>query len=113
MTGPNIDPTFAVLFLAVTFGYALLLNIATLVIEDVGARRYERMQDRLLMLGWAGAVVLSAVLLTLVRASGAVPPPAAYSWAAFPLGMHAACLALALLAPAWAADRPPQPSERC
>ncbi len=28
-----------------------------------------------LMIGWAGAVVLSAVLLTLLRAVGAVPPP--------------------------------------
>jgi Peptidase family M28 len=56
-----------------------------------------------LMIGWAGAVVVSAALLTLVRAAGAVPPAAAYSWAAFPDGMHAACIALALLAPACAA----------
>jgi hypothetical protein len=56
-----------------------------------------------LMIGWAGAVVLSAALLTLVRVGGAVPPAAAYSWAAYPTGMHAACIALALLAPAGAA----------
>ncbi len=56
-----------------------------------------------LILGWAGAAIVSALLLALVRAGGAVPPAAAYSWAAFPGGMHAACIALALLAPACAA----------
>ncbi len=55
-----------------------------------------------LMIGWLGAVISAAVMLTLVRAGGAVPPAAAYSWAAHPLGMHAACVALALLAPACA-----------
>lgn len=55
-----------------------------------------------MMLGWLGAVLISAVLLTVLRASGAVPPAEAYSWAAFPDGMHAACVALALLAPACA-----------
>jgi hypothetical protein len=56
-----------------------------------------------LLLGWAGAVISCAVLLTIVRAGGGVPSASAYSWAAFPQGMHAACIALALLAPAWAA----------
>ena len=55
-----------------------------------------------LMLGWLGVVIISAVLLTVLRASGAVPPAEVYSWAAFPDGMHAACVALALLAPACA-----------
>ncbi len=55
-----------------------------------------------LMIGWLGAVIAAALLLTLVRAGGAVPPAEAYSWAAHPLGMHAACVALALLAPACA-----------
>ena len=56
-----------------------------------------------LMLGWAGAVISCALLLTVLRVSGAVPPGEAYSWAAFPDGMHAACVALGLLSPACAA----------
>jgi len=51
---------------------------------------------------WLGLTGVAAVLLALVRAAGAVPPAAAYSWAAYPIGMHAACVALALLAPACA-----------
>jgi hypothetical protein len=49
-----------------------------------------------------GVTGVAAVLLSLVRAAGAVPPATAYSWAAFPFGMHAASIALALLAPACA-----------
>ena len=56
-----------------------------------------------LTLGCAGAALVSALLLALVRARGAVPPAAAYSWAGSPDGMHAASIALALLAPACAA----------
>ncbi len=52
-----------------------------------------------LLIGWAGTVLAAAVLVMLVRASGAVPPAEAYGWAAHPLGMHIACVALALLAP--------------
>ena len=52
-----------------------------------------------LLTGWVGAVLLAAMLLVVVRASGAVPPAEAYGWAAHPLGMHAACVALTLLAP--------------
>ena len=55
-----------------------------------------------LMVSWLGALFAAAILLTLVRASGAVPPAEAYSWAAHSLGMHVACVALALLAPACA-----------
>ena len=55
-----------------------------------------------LMVSWLGALLAAAILLTLVRASGAVPPAEAYSWAAHSLGMHVACVALALLAPACA-----------
>ncbi len=55
-----------------------------------------------LMVGWAGAVLACSVLLTVLRALNAVPPAVAYSWAAFPAGMHAAAVALAFLAPAWA-----------
>jgi hypothetical protein len=51
------------------------------------------------LLGLTGVAVL---LLSLARAAGAVPAAAAYSWAAWPFGMHAASLALAALAPACA-----------
>jgi hypothetical protein len=52
-----------------------------------------------LLAGWVAVILVAALLVTLVRASGAVPPAAAYGWAAHPLGMHVACVALALLAP--------------
>lgn len=52
-----------------------------------------------LLAGWVATVLTAAVLVMLVRASGAVPPAEAYGWAAHPLGMHIACVALALLAP--------------
>jgi hypothetical protein len=52
-----------------------------------------------LLAGWVVMVLVAAVLVMLVRASGAVPPAEAYGWAAHPLGMHIACVALALLAP--------------
>ena len=54
------------------------------------------------LVAWLGVTGVAAVLLSLARSAGAVPPAAAYSWAAFPLGMHAASIALALLAPACA-----------
>jgi hypothetical protein len=56
-----------------------------------------------LLCGWFGAIVISAGLLALMRAWGAVPPALAYAWTAHPEGMHAACVAVALLAPACAA----------
>jgi hypothetical protein len=52
-----------------------------------------------LLSGWLAMVLAAAVMVMLVRASGAVPPAAAYGWAAHPLGIHIACVALALLAP--------------
>ena len=52
-----------------------------------------------LLTGWLCAVLPAALLVALVRAIGAVPPATAYGWAAHPLGMHVACVALALLAP--------------
>jgi hypothetical protein len=83
------------LALAAALGYALWgikrrVGVPALaVVYGIGA----------LVVSWAAAVIVSAILLVLVRAAGAVPPAAAYSWAAFPDGMHAACLALALLVP--------------
>ena len=52
-----------------------------------------------LMVGWLGAILAAVILLVLIRASGSVPPAEAYGWTAHPAGMHAACVALALLAP--------------
>ena len=54
------------------------------------------------LIGWLIVIGVAAALLSVARTSGAVPPAEAYSWAAYPLGMHAACIALALLAPACA-----------
>jgi len=54
------------------------------------------------VIGWLAVSGVAACLLSLVRAKGAVPPAEAYSWAAYPQGMHATSLALALLAPACA-----------
>ncbi|HVN99494.1 MAG TPA: M28 family peptidase [Steroidobacteraceae bacterium] len=53
--------------------------------------------------GWLCALLPAALLLALVRGTGAVPPAEAYGWTAHPLGMHIACVALALLAPLLAA----------
>ncbi|MGH8254056.1 MAG: M28 family peptidase [Steroidobacteraceae bacterium] len=52
---------------------------------------------------WLGVTLIAAVLVSVLRASGAVPPAEAYGWAAHPLGLHAACVALALLVPLMAA----------
>ena len=54
------------------------------------------------LVAWLGVTGVAAVLLSLARSAGAIPPASAYSWAAYPLGMHAASIALALLAPACA-----------
>ena len=56
-----------------------------------------------IMCAWLGAIAVTVGLLAVLRAAGAVPPAVAYSWAAHPGGMHAACVALALLAPVCAA----------
>jgi Peptidase family M28 len=57
-----------------------------------------------MMIGWVGAILVCALLLSVLRFTGAVPSAAdGYSWAAYPGGMHAAAIALALLAPACAA----------
>jgi hypothetical protein len=53
------------------------------------------------LIAWLAAGGVAACLLSLVRTMGAVPPAEAYSWAAYPQGMHAATLALALLSPAF------------
>jgi cellulose synthase/poly-beta-1,6-N-acetylglucosamine synthase-like glycosyltransferase len=43
---------FALLFFLAAYGYGLVLSMATLLLEDFGARRNERLSDRLIMLPW-------------------------------------------------------------
>jgi cellulose synthase/poly-beta-1,6-N-acetylglucosamine synthase-like glycosyltransferase len=47
-----VDGTFALLFFLAAYGYGLVLSMATLLLEDFGARRTERLSDRLIMLPW-------------------------------------------------------------
>ncbi len=44
---------FAVLFWLVAYGYGLILSLAGLVLEEVSYRRYTRLTDRLVLLGYA------------------------------------------------------------
>lgn len=48
-----LDWSFAVLFFLVAYGYAFVLDVLTLVLEELSFRRYHRMRDRLLLLLWA------------------------------------------------------------
>jgi cellulose synthase/poly-beta-1,6-N-acetylglucosamine synthase-like glycosyltransferase len=48
-----VDLTFAVMFFLVPYSIGLLLNAFTLLLEEHGLRRYERIDDRLRMLPWA------------------------------------------------------------
>ncbi|MEX2588049.1 MAG: glycosyltransferase family 2 protein [Actinomycetota bacterium] len=49
---------FAVLFFLVAYGYAVVLDVLTLLLEELSYRRYRRLRDRLWLLLWAamGAV---------------------------------------------------------
>jgi cellulose synthase/poly-beta-1,6-N-acetylglucosamine synthase-like glycosyltransferase len=48
-----VDARFAVMFFLVAYGGGLLLNVFTLMLEERGLRRHERIDDRLRMLPWA------------------------------------------------------------
>ena len=48
-----VDVEFAILFFLVAYGYGLVLSMATLLLEDLAARRTERVLDRLRMILWA------------------------------------------------------------
>ena len=48
-----VDLSFAAMFFFIAYGLGLLLNVLTLLLEEHGLRRYERMDDRLHMLPWA------------------------------------------------------------
>ncbi len=49
----SIDVSFAALFFLVAYGYALVLDALTLLLEELSYRRYHRMSDRLWLLLWA------------------------------------------------------------
>jgi len=49
----EIDWGFGALFFLVAFGYALVLDVVTLLFEELSYRRYNRMKDRLWLLLWA------------------------------------------------------------
>ncbi len=53
MATGTLDVRFALLFFLVAYGYALVLDVATLVLEELSYRRYVRMADRLWLLAWA------------------------------------------------------------
>jgi len=61
-----VDVPFALFFFAAAYGFGLLLTMFTLVLEEVGARRYEGWMDRLLMLVWAAAESLGYRQLTVL-----------------------------------------------
>ena len=48
-----IDWEFAGLFFLFAYGYALVLDVLTLVLDELSYSRYNRMSDRLLLLVWA------------------------------------------------------------
>ena len=49
----GLDWRFAALFFLVAYGYALVLDVLTLLLEELSYRRYHRMGDRLWLLLWA------------------------------------------------------------
>ena len=61
-----VDFTFAGLFFLVAYGFGLVLSAMTLLLEDFGARRYERVRDRLVMLPWLVLESLGYRQLTVV-----------------------------------------------
>lgn len=48
-----VDLGFAALFALVAYGYALVLGILTLAMEEISFHRYHRTADRLRLVGWA------------------------------------------------------------
>lgn len=48
-----VDVTFALLFLAVAYGWGVLLNVAVMLLEEFSYRRYQRWSDLLLLLFWS------------------------------------------------------------
>ena len=61
-----IDLGFALLFFLCAYGLAMVLTVATLALEEITYRRYRRMSDRLVLLGWAFLEPLGYRQLTVV-----------------------------------------------
>lgn len=61
-----VDGSFAAMFFLVAYGIGLLLNVFTLLLEEHGLRRYERVDDRLRMLPWAVLESLGYRQLTVI-----------------------------------------------
>ncbi len=47
-----VDLNFAIIIFLAAYGYGLILSAFTLLLEDLGARAYDRLSDRLVMLPW-------------------------------------------------------------
>lgn len=52
LAGGVLDPSFLLLFLLAVYGYGLVLNAATLVLEELTFPRYRRVRDRALLVLW-------------------------------------------------------------
>lgn len=61
-----VDGSTAIMFFLVAYGLGLLLNLLTLLLEEHGLRRFERVDDRLRMLPWALLESLGYRQLTVV-----------------------------------------------
>jgi cellulose synthase/poly-beta-1,6-N-acetylglucosamine synthase-like glycosyltransferase len=48
-----LDLRFAALFFLVAYGMGMVLSVASLVMEELSFRRYDRMRDRFVLLAWA------------------------------------------------------------
>jgi len=48
-----VDQNFAILLFLASYGYGMILNVFTLLFEEICYRRYDGMGDRLLLLVWA------------------------------------------------------------
>jgi cellulose synthase/poly-beta-1,6-N-acetylglucosamine synthase-like glycosyltransferase len=48
-----LDIPFAILFIAVAYGYGLALSIVSLLLEAMSSDRYEQFDDKMVLLGWA------------------------------------------------------------
>ena len=61
-----VEPEFAVLFFAVAYGYAFILNALTLGLDELVFHRYGGPTDRLILLGWSFLEALGYRQLTAV-----------------------------------------------
>ena len=48
-----IDVPFALLYFLLAYGYGMLLSLCTLLLEELTFQRYQRLSDRLVLVGWA------------------------------------------------------------